>query len=133
MGHISTDAATKLVKDYLVDRIELNESQDTPKKMCKSCLYSRITRKLISKTLEIEASGKTGDEIYTDVWGPALIETPQHNRYYIIFTDKAIHYSVTFLMHKKSKTLESFQALDTWWEKNYGIKIKLLYSNNGGE
>jgi len=29
-------------------------------------------------------------------------------RYYIIFTDKAIHYSVAFLMYKKSETLESF-------------------------
>jgi len=36
-------------------------------------------------------------------------------------------------MHKKSKTLESFQALDARWEKNYGIKIKLLHSDNGGE
>jgi len=62
--------------------------------------------------LEIEASRKTGDEIYTNVWGPAIIETPQHKRYYIIFTDKATYYLVAFLIHKKSETLESFQALD---------------------
>jgi len=36
-------------------------------------------------------------------------------------------------MHKKSETLESFQALDAQWEKNYGIKIKLLHSDNGRE
>jgi len=35
-----------------------------------------MTQKPISKVLEIEASGKTGDEIHTDVWGPAPIETP---------------------------------------------------------
>ena len=92
-----------------------------------------MTRKPISKALEMEASGKTGDEIHTDVWGPAPIETPQHKRYYVTFTDKATHYSVAFLMHKKSETLESFQALDARWEKNYGIKIKLLRSDNGGE
>ena len=76
MGHISTDVATKLVKDHLVDRIELDKSQDIPKEMCKSYLHSRMTQKPISKVLEIEASGKTGDEIHTDVWGPAPIETP---------------------------------------------------------
>jgi len=43
MDYISTDAATKLVKDYLVDEIELNKSQDTPKEMYKSCLHSRMT------------------------------------------------------------------------------------------
>jgi len=35
-----------------------------------------MTRKPISKVLEMKASEKTGDEIYTDVWGPAPIETP---------------------------------------------------------
>jgi len=112
IGHISTDAATKLVKDHLVDGIELDESQDIPKKMCKSCLHGRMTQKPISKVLEIEASEKMEDEIHTNVWGLALIEIPQHKRYYITFTDKATHYSVAFLMHKKSETLESFQALD---------------------
>jgi len=101
--------------------------------MCKSYLHGRMTQKPISKVLEMEASGKTGDEIHTDVWGPALIETPQHKRYYVTFIDKVTHYSVAFLMHKKSETLELFQALDAQWEKNYRIKIKLLHSNNGGE
>jgi len=112
IGYISTNAATKLVKDHLVDRIKLDESQDTPKKMCKSCLYGRMTRKPISKVLEMEASGKMEDKIHTDVWGPAPIEIPQHKRYYITFTNKATHYLVAFLMHKKSETLESFQALN---------------------
>ena len=68
---------------------------------------------------ELEASGKIEDEIHTDIWGPAPVETPQHKKYYITFTDKTMHCSVTFLMHKKSETLGSFQALDTQWEKNH--------------
>jgi len=40
----------------------------------------------------MEASRKTRDEIYTDVWGPAPIETPQHKRYYVTFTDKVTYY-----------------------------------------
>ena len=71
MGYISTDAATKLVKNHLVDRIELDESQDTPKEMCKSCLHSRMTQKPISKVLEIEASEKQGMR-YTLMCGDQL-------------------------------------------------------------
>jgi len=67
IGYISTDAATKLVKDHLVDGIELDKSQDTPKEMYKSCLYSKITRKSIFKAIEIRTSGKIEDEIYTDM------------------------------------------------------------------
>jgi len=44
-----------------------------------------------------------------------------------------MHYLVAFLMHKKSEVLKSFQALDIQWEKNHTIKIKLIYSDNGGE
>jgi len=60
----------------------------------------------------MKASRKIGDEIHTDMWGPAPIETPQHKKYYVIFTDKVTHYLIVFLMHKKNETLESFQALD---------------------
>jgi len=44
MGHISMDIAIKLVKDHLVNGIELNESQDTIRETCKSCLYSKMTQ-----------------------------------------------------------------------------------------
>jgi len=60
----------------------------------------------------MKASEKIGDEIHTDVWGPALIEIPQHKKYYVTFTNKVTHYSVVFLMHKKSETLKLFQALN---------------------
>jgi len=81
----------------------------------------------------MKASGKIGDKIYTDMWGPTQIETLQHKKYYVTSTDKVTHYLIVFLMHKKNETLKSFQALDAWWEKNYGIKIKLLHSDNGKE
>jgi len=112
MGHISTDTPIKLVKNHLVDGIELDKLQDTIREICKFCLYSKMTQKPISKGSELEASGKIGDEIHTNVWGPAPVETPQHKRYYVTFTDKTTHYLVAFLMHKKSETLKSFQALD---------------------
>ena len=76
IGHILTDAATKLVKNHLVDGIELDKSQDTPKKICKSCLHGRMTQKSIFKAIEMRTSGKIEDEIYTNIWGPAPIETP---------------------------------------------------------
>jgi len=57
---------------------------------------------------ELEASGKIEDKIHTDIWGPAPVETPQHKKYYVTFTNKTMHYLVTFLMYKKSETLKSF-------------------------
>ena len=100
MGYISVDIATKLVKDHLVDEIELNESQDTLKEMYKLCLYGKMTQKPISKVLEMEASRKTEDEIHTNVQGPAPIETPQHKSVTVVlWTSSHILYGLP--LHQK--------------------------------
>ena len=133
MGHLPIDAAKKLIKDQLVDGIELDETAHAPADTCKSCLHGRMTRKPISKTTEREAQGEVGDEIHTDVWGPAPVETQQHKRYYVSFTDEASRYTAVVLMHTKDETLESFENLDARWGKEHGIKIKILHSDNGGD
>ncbi|KAK0467432.1 hypothetical protein IW261DRAFT_1308174, partial [Armillaria novae-zelandiae] len=87
MGHLPVDAAKKLVKDRLVDGLELDEGSPTSKDQCPSCLHGRMTRKAVSKSRENDASGGVGDQVHSDVWGPATIETPQHKKYYVTFTD----------------------------------------------
>ncbi|KAJ7080041.1 hypothetical protein C8R44DRAFT_578804, partial [Mycena epipterygia] len=88
MGHIPVDAAKKLVKNQLVEGLELDETQPISTDECKSCLHGRMTRKPISKGTERQAAGEMGDEIHTDVWGPAPVETTQHKKYYVSFTDE---------------------------------------------
>ncbi|SJL02247.1 uncharacterized protein ARMOST_05573 [Armillaria ostoyae] len=133
MGHLPVDAAKKLVKDQLVDGLELDEGSPTSKDQCPSCLHGRMTRKAVSKSRENDASGGVGDQVHSDVWGPATIETPQHKKYYVTFTDDASRYSVAMLLHSKDETLQSFKDLEARWDKVHGIKIKILHSDGGGE
>jgi transposase InsO family protein len=133
LGHVPKEAAQKLVKNEIVSRLELDETGPTYEKECESCLHGRMTRKAISKPSEREATGEVGDEVHTDVWGLASIETPQHNRYYASFTDESSRYSVVILMHSKDQTFETFKALAARRERKCGIKIKILHSDNGGE
>jgi transposase InsO family protein len=133
MGHLPIDAAKNLVKHQLVDGIELDETGPASKVDCKSCLHGRMTRKPISKATERAATGNVGDEVHTDVWGPATIETPQHKKYYVSYTDEASRYTVLVLMRSKDETLESFEDVDARWETEHGIRIKIIHSDNGGE
>ncbi|PBK85851.1 hypothetical protein ARMGADRAFT_873791, partial [Armillaria gallica] len=87
MGHPPVDAVKKLVKDQLVDGLELDERSPTSKDQCPSCLHSRMTRKAVSKSRENDTSGGVGDQVHSNMWGPATIKTPQHKKYYITFTD----------------------------------------------
>ncbi|KAF8870311.1 hypothetical protein CPB85DRAFT_1400563, partial [Mucidula mucida] len=75
MGHLPVDAAKKLVKDQLVEGLELDESSPVSKDPCESCLQGRMTRSAISKSRENDASGGVGDQVHSDVWGPASTET----------------------------------------------------------
>jgi transposase InsO family protein len=133
MGHIPVDAAKNLVKNQLVEGVELDDTQPISKEECKSCLAGRMTRKPISKSNEHAPAGVMGDEVHSDVWGPAPTETTQHKKYYVSFTDNATRYTAAVLMHAKDETFPSFQDLDARWEKEYGVKIKILHSDNGGE
>nr|GAT54265.1 polyprotein [Mycena chlorophos] len=132
MGHLPVEAAKKLVKNQLVEGIELDETKPTSQDTCPSCLHGRMTRAPMSKAAERNAEGKVGDQVHSDVWGPATVQTPQHKRYYLTFTDDASRYTVAFLLNTKDQTFEAFKELDARWKKQ-GIELKILHSDNGGE
>ncbi|KAJ7210356.1 hypothetical protein GGX14DRAFT_310538, partial [Mycena pura] len=68
LGHLPEEAARKLVRNGIVDSLELDETVPTSsEKECESCLHGRMTRRAISKSSEREANGAVGDEVHTDV------------------------------------------------------------------
>jgi hypothetical protein len=79
MGHIAPEAARRLVKAGLVEGIELDESEEP--KSCDSCAYAKTTRKAVGKERERPRAKAMGDEIHSDLWGPAQVRTPQHKEY----------------------------------------------------
>ncbi|KAF9526825.1 hypothetical protein CPB83DRAFT_735063, partial [Crepidotus variabilis] len=86
MGHIAHDAARKLVKDGLVTGVTLVEG-DGERKTCESCEYAKVTRKVIRKERRKPKAPAFGDEIHSDVWGPARTPTIRNKEYYGSFTD----------------------------------------------
>jgi hypothetical protein len=133
MGHIPVEAAKKLVKNRLVGGVELDKMQPGSTDECKSCLHGRMTRKPISKGTDQEAAGEMGDDIHTDVWGPAPVKTTQHKRYYVSFTDEVTCYTAIVLLHLKDKTFEATKDFILRWETEYGVTINILHSDRGGE
>ena len=62
-----------LVKKGLVTGIELDPNVEAT--VCESCEWAKDQRKQISKVREGERSTAVGDEIHSDLWGPAPVET----------------------------------------------------------
>jgi GAG-pre-integrase domain len=133
LGHVSPNAARKLVEKGLVTGIRLDKSKDDEPTFCEACVYAKATRKPIAKERQGERAQNFGDEIHTDVWGPAPVATPRGRRYYVSFTDDATRYTTLYPMAKKSDTFSMYLRYEAWCNTQHDAKIKVLHSDRGGE
>jgi DNA-binding Lrp family transcriptional regulator len=108
LGHISPDAAKRLVKEYIVEGIILDESATTPRS-CDSCEYGKKTHKAVKKFRERARAKKVGELIHSDLWGPSPTRTPQHKEYYVSYMDDHFRYSVVYLIRTKDETFETYE------------------------
>jgi hypothetical protein len=94
---------------------------------CDTCIYAHATRLPIPKVRISPPARNFGDEIHTDVWGPATIATCQNQKYFITFTDNATRYTTTFLLRTKDQALEIYKMFEAWAVTQHHCKaIKVL-------
>jgi transposase InsO family protein len=132
MGHIAPSTARKLVVSGAVIGVELDPaSKETH---CDACLYARATRQPIPSVRIRPPAENFGDEIHTDVWGPARTPTRQGRHYFATFTDDATRYTVCFLLRTKDEAFESYKSFESWARtQEHCTGIKVLRSDRGGE
>jgi hypothetical protein len=85
MGHIAPDAMKLLVKKGIVEGIHLDETQSVC--TCDSCEFAKTSRKAIKRERVAERTKSFGDEVHSDLWGPAPVTTKGGKDYYVSFTD----------------------------------------------
>jgi len=132
MGHITLDAVRKLVEDKRVVGVEL-EDDGEEMGTCESCEFAKTTRKRVRKEREEPLAKKFGDEIHSDVWGPATTETIHHRKYYSSFTNDSTHWSHVKLLHGKDDTFDAYIEFEAWADTQHSTKIKCLRSDRGGK
>lgn len=130
MGHIAPAAIRKLVKTGGVVGVVLEDEEEVP---CDSCEYAKATRKRIRKEREEPRASNFGDEIHSDVWGPATTLTIHHRKYYASFTDDSTRYSHVALLSSKDETFSAYKDFEAWANTQHGATIKQLRSDRGGE
>ena len=131
LGHVSHDRAKLLVKKGLVEGVTLEEGSETV--VCESCEWAKGNRKKMSKVREDERRTAVGEEIHSDLWGKAEVESINRKLYYVSFTDDYSRYTNIYFLHKKDETFESYKAYEAWLLNQYGARIKCLRSDRGGE
>jgi hypothetical protein len=101
---------------------------------CESYVFAKATHKPILKIQQGEHVTQFGDEIHTNVWGPALLPTKGGRHYYVTFTDDNTWFTHLQLLKTKDETLDAYHNFKSWCDTQLGgAKIKKLRSDRGGE
>ncbi|KAJ3539712.1 hypothetical protein NM688_g6325 [Phlebia brevispora] len=101
--------------------------------ICESCLQGKIVRASIAKHRASPRTAFFGDVIHMDVWGPAPVRTLNQHRYTVTMVDEAIGWLEEPLLHLKDGAFTAFVAFHAICHMQYGVSIKMVHSDRGGE
>ena len=131
LGHVSHDRAKLLVNKGLVEGVTLDP--DTEVVTCESCEWAKGHRKQVSKIREDERCKAVGEEIHSDLWGKAPVESINRKLYYVTFTDDFSRYTNIYFLYSKDETFDCYKHYEAWLLNQHSAKIKCLRSDRGGE
>ena len=98
---------------------------------CETCIQSKSHRNsypsIYYKNLEF------GDLIHSDGWGPAPVNSVDGERWFVLFTDDSTRMTWLYLLKNKSEAANCFLDFSNLIQRQFGKKIKILRSDNGGE
>ena len=115
-------------------------SKDT----CKLSLYSN-KRSFVCSACQISKSHKLPfplsqsraschlEIIHADLWGPASHLSTNGACYLLLFLDDYSTFSWIYILHTKDQVSSSFVHFKTLVEKQFGLPIKVLQTDNGTE
>ena len=131
MGHISHQAAKRLVEQKIVLGIELDK--ESLPMFCQTCAKAKPTRKPILKECANSPARQLGDKIHSDVWGPTTPTSYNVKSYYVSFTDDHTHWSMVKCITKKSDVVSRYKDYEAWLDTQHSCNIKILQSDCGGK
>jgi hypothetical protein len=131
LGHIAGDTIRSLIRNNLIDGIELLD--DGSPLLCDSCQHAKFTKKPIRKERVAPLADAFGAEVHTDVWGPSPVASLGGRKYYITFTDDHSRFTRVQLLRTKDEALSAYKAFAAWAQTQRGVHIKRLRSDRGGE
>ena len=120
-----------MIEDNLVDGVKLDKLSDIWS--CDSCSYPKAHKKPIRKERDLPYASNLGEEIQSDVWGPAPVQTINGREYYSSFTDDYSQYTHLYLLCTKGQIFNAYKAYEAELMTQRKARIKKLCSDRGGE
>jgi len=117
MGHINHDDLCKMVKEGMVEGIELDFNSKP--KFCKVCVKAKADCKPFLKKSEMVYMAY-GEKVIADLWGPARVESLGGKKYYFLFQDLSSHEEKVYFLWVKSDAFGNYKKYEAWTEVQCG-------------
>ena len=130
LGHVNHWTIKILKTNNLVTGLDVDESQAPTQ--CTACVQSKQHVEPFPQQATKKAE-QTGNLVVSDVWGPAQVEGPTHEKYFYSYTNAKSRYSAVYFGNTKDEVLKHFETFKAFLETQTGNKVKHLHSDNGGE
>jgi hypothetical protein len=130
MGHINHDDLRKMVKEGMVEGIELDINLRP--EFCEVCVKAKADRKPFPKKSETVYTAY-GEKVVADLWGPARVESLGGKKYYFLFQDLSSHEEKVYFLQAKSEAFGDYKKYESWTDVQRGARIKIFGCDRGGE
>ena len=101
-------------------------------KECLCCIKAKAQRQPIQK-MGTRNSTKVGDLTHTDVWGPAPVNSIGSMKWFVLFIDDFSKFIIVVFLKQKSDVLNAFKEYHKRMKVQFGIDLKVVRSDGGGE
>ena len=136
LGHLAPKHIAKMVSSGAVTGIGVSsrDFEALAQQQCEPCLQGKHHRSTLSPWPSDEPPVVArGDLIHTDVWGPYSVPDLENHRYYVSLLDDFSGFSKLILLKTKEQAGAAIREEITSWERQYGVIVKRVQSDNGKE
>ena len=128
-GHLSLGSLVHMSKTQMVRGIpSLNDTNQE----CEACALGKQARNPFPKEEAWRAKCPL-ELVHTDVCGPMRTPSIGGSKYILSFIDDFSRKTWVYFLHEKSQVFEKFKSFKSFVEKQSGLSLKVLRSDNGGE
>jgi hypothetical protein len=115
----------RLVKNDILPPLEFSDF-----KQCRECIKGKYI-----KQIKKDAKRSTGilQIIHTDICGPFPMKSVDAFDSFITFTDDYSRYDYIYPIKERNEALDKFKIFKAKVENQHNLKIKVVWSNRGGE
>lgn len=128
-GHIGFNNLKKVAK--MVDGIDPTKLELSDDRICHTCVEGKQTK--LPHNQERTRAKRPLQLIHSDVVGPITPETREGNRYILTFIDDYTHFTVAYLLKKKSEVFHYFKIYEAMVTAHFNLKISRFRCDNGRE